>query len=93
MNTQDAMQRDYEYITHGLKTAVNPTLDEAKEKREVLVSCECDERYLVWLNGDVPIPNHRGLGVLCPYCQRPIEEVRSLAGHSAGVFNAGWGKY
>lgn len=89
---QDEMWEAYRLVTDGLETVENPALDVESEKREVLVLCECKEQYLVWLNGSVPIPNHRDLSVFCPHCQRSIEEMKSLSGHSAGVFNASWGK-
>ncbi len=91
-NSQDERLKAYRLVTDGLETAENPTLDMGSERREVLVLCECDERYLVWLTGNVPIPNHRGLSIFCPHCQRSIEEMRLLFGHSADVFNASWGK-
>lgn len=89
---QDERQEAYQQIVDGLETTENPALDAESEKREVLVLCECEEQYLVWLNGNVPIPNHRDLSIFCPHCQRSIEEMRSLKGHSGDVFNASWGR-
>ncbi len=91
-NISNQMQRHYEQITAGLETAENPALKGEWEKREVLVLCECKEQYLVWLNGNTPIPDYRDLSIVCPHCQRSMEEARSRSGHSAGVFNLSIGK-
>lgn len=83
----EEMWHEYQKMITGMRIASNPWLNESKEKREVYVACICDKQYLVWLNGNIPIPEYKDLLIVCPHCHERLEDAVLLAGHEGGVFN------
>jgi len=92
MDYVEDMNHSRDFITAGLSIANNPHVSTIwKENRvicEQLIVCKCFAKYLVYVNGEVPISDTIMVDVFCPHCGRPASDFASISGHSAGCFNA-----
>lgn len=84
-----AMWKAFSETARNVPLRENPAQDHFAEAHEVKVVCECGKQYRLFVNSDSLLPEltFENAPVYCSCCERHCSEYRSLAGHSAGVFN------